>query len=109
LVIANSKKVVITPSAVDMWVPTGESYSVFFGARPKRATGTTQLNGCTRTTPTDINASNNCARSQAKFWLDPVSLAFNRGFAAHELNRVEARVNENRETLIEAWNEFFAH
>jgi hypothetical protein len=41
----------------------------------------------------------------AKFWLDPVELARNLGFRAHELNRLERLVQENRRDFVEAWNE----
>jgi hypothetical protein len=46
-------------------------------------------------------------RSIAKYWLDPVALAKNRGFADHELNEIERLVNDHREALVEAWNEYF--
>ena len=46
-------------------------------------------------------------RRLAKFWLGPVTLARSKGFAAHELMRVEALVVENRERFLEAWREFF--
>ena len=45
---------------------------------------------------------------QAKFWLDPISLAFNHGFGVQEVNRVEAIVVENVEALRKAWDDFFA-
>jgi hypothetical protein len=45
---------------------------------------------------------------EAKFWLDPVELAANYGFNARELNEVERLVRENREKLLEAWNEYFS-
>jgi hypothetical protein len=44
-------------------------------------------------------------RNTCKFWLDPVSLAANNGFTAHELNRIRAMITDNREIIIEAWNE----
>jgi len=44
----------------------------------------------------------------AKFWLNPISLAKNRGFKEHELNRIAGLVEENRQQLIEAWNEYFS-
>lgn len=44
----------------------------------------------------------------AKFWLDPVSVAVNHGFAQHELNRIEAIVSEHRDELMEVWNGFFS-
>jgi hypothetical protein len=43
----------------------------------------------------------------AKFWLDPVQLARNFGFRAHELRTVQSIVIERRAELLEAWNEFF--
>ena len=46
--------------------------------------------------------------AQAKFWLDPVSVAVNHGFSAEELNTVEAIVVENAVTLRKAWDDFFA-
>jgi hypothetical protein len=46
-------------------------------------------------------------RQVAKFWLEPISLARNRGFAEHELNRVESLVNSHRDELLEAWNDHF--
>lgn len=35
-------------------------------------------------------------RNEAKFWLDPVTLAANYGFRAHELNEIESMVRENQ-------------
>jgi hypothetical protein len=46
-------------------------------------------------------------RSIVKYWLDPVALARNRGFAEHELNRIEALVVQHRQTLVEAWHDYF--
>jgi hypothetical protein len=43
----------------------------------------------------------------AKFWLEPISLAHNRGFKPHELRELETLVVEYREEFLEAWNEFF--
>ena len=44
--------------------------------------------------------------SEAKFWLDPINLAYNYGYRGHELRRLEGLVLENRELLLEAWNEY---
>lgn len=44
-------------------------------------------------------------RNEAKFWLDPVMLAANYGFRAHELNEIESMVRENQIQLLEAWYE----
>ena len=45
--------------------------------------------------------------ASAKFWLDPVQLAANFGFRAHELREIQSIVLENRVRLLEAWNDFF--
>ncbi len=46
-----------------------------------------------------------CDDQSAKFWLDPVALVWNFGFAAHELNRIEKLVFEHRVKLLEAWHD----
>jgi len=46
-------------------------------------------------------------RDIAKFWLEPIELAKNLGFADHEVNRIERLITEHREFLIEAWHEYF--
>ncbi len=46
--------------------------------------------------------------STAKFWLDPVDLARNRGFASHRLTEVQSLVQEHRNHLLEAWHEHFS-
>ena len=43
----------------------------------------------------------------AKFWLDPVALARNVGFAPAELRRIHRLAIENRDLLLEKWNERF--
>lgn len=45
----------------------------------------------------------------AKFWLDPIALAKNRGFAQHELSQIERLVHQHqhRDTL-QAWHVYFA-
>ncbi|OAQ19810.1 hypothetical protein TDIS_2104 [Thermosulfurimonas dismutans] len=45
----------------------------------------------------------------AKFWLDPVALAKNRGFSMVELNRIARIVEENQTELLEKWYEFFGN
>lgn len=44
-------------------------------------------------------------RDEAKFWLDPIALAANYGFRAHELNEVERTIRERWAELMEAWHE----
>ena len=46
-------------------------------------------------------------RDEAKFWLDPVRLAYNRGFSPVELNRIEHLVVRHRQKLFEAWDDYF--
>ncbi|HBO46305.1 MAG TPA: DUF4160 domain-containing protein [Planctomycetaceae bacterium] len=43
----------------------------------------------------------------AKFWLLPVQLARNVGFAAHELRDIERLVFEHQAELLEAWHGYF--
>jgi hypothetical protein len=46
--------------------------------------------------------------ASAKFWLDPVQLAANLGFRAHELRDIQSTVAANRVRFLEAWNDFFS-
>ena len=43
----------------------------------------------------------------AKFWLDPVTLASNRGFRSHELTVIRNLVLEHRDFFLEKWNAYF--
>ncbi|MEW6298377.1 MAG: DUF4160 domain-containing protein, partial [Thermodesulfobacteriota bacterium] len=43
----------------------------------------------------------------AKFWLDPLRLQSNKGFARAELRRVQQLLSEHQQELIEAWHEYF--
>lgn len=43
----------------------------------------------------------------AKFWLDPVRLQSSGGFSRLELRRISGMINENIDTLTEAWNGYF--
>ena len=47
-------------------------------------------------------------RQLAKFWLEPISLAKNRGYAEHELSQIERLVAKHRVILIEAWYDYFS-
>ncbi len=40
----------------------------------------------------------------AKFWLQPVALARNFGFAAHELRGIRDLIEQNHKKLLEAWH-----
>ena len=46
---------------------------------------------------------------EAKFWLQPISLAANHGFAEAELNRIERLVEENCDKLLEAYIRLHGH
>ena len=45
--------------------------------------------------------------ASAKVWLEPVALASNVGFPAHDLGVILRLVREHQPTLLEAWHEFF--
>ena len=44
----------------------------------------------------------------AKFWLDPVTLADNRGFRGHELTELRQIVTDNRDFIHESWHDYFS-
>ena len=44
----------------------------------------------------------------AKFWLNPVSLVKSRGFRGGELSEIQKMVEEQRDALLEKWNEHFS-
>lgn len=46
-------------------------------------------------------------RMLAKFWLNPVVLASSTRFPPQELAKIEGLVAENKNTFLEAWNEYF--
>jgi hypothetical protein len=43
---------------------------------------------------------------EAKYWLEPLGLAYNYGYAGHELGRIERLVADNRGLFLEAWNDY---
>lgn len=43
----------------------------------------------------------------AKFWLEPVSLAYNLGLSAEELRRIKTIVDEHQAQLLERWHGYF--
>jgi len=43
----------------------------------------------------------------AQFWLVPVALARNFGFPPRELTHIEALIQQQQQTLLEAWNDHF--
>ena len=46
-------------------------------------------------------------RHIVKFWLNPVILARNYGFAGHELNQIARLVTVHEPVVMEAWREYF--
>ena len=44
----------------------------------------------------------------AKFWLNPVALVKSRGFRSNELTEVQRIIEENRDKLLEKWDEHFS-
>ena len=46
-------------------------------------------------------------RNLVKYWLSPVAQDKNRGFRQHELNTIDKLVQDHREMLLEAWNDYF--
>lgn len=43
----------------------------------------------------------------AKFWLDPVAVQRSGGFGRPEIPRISRLVQERRERILEAWDEYF--
>ncbi len=49
------------------------------------------------------------AGAKAKFWLFPeVELAYNRGFDARTIKRLQEVIEQRRSEIEEFWNDFFA-
>ena len=44
---------------------------------------------------------------EVKFWLDPVRLVHSCGLRAKDIHQIQDLVEQHREGLLEAWNEFF--
>ena len=47
-------------------------------------------------------------RKLAKFWLENVALASSTRFASHELRKLSQLVEDNKDTLLGTWNEYFS-
>ena len=43
----------------------------------------------------------------SKFWIDPVRLVRSRGFNPHEIVEIQRIIEDNKETIIKKWNEYF--
>jgi len=48
------------------------------------------------------------AEDACKFWLDPVSLAYNDGVKPQMLTRIEKVVVEHRDEFLRKWHEYFS-
>jgi uncharacterized protein DUF4160 len=46
-------------------------------------------------------------RATAKFWLEPVHLESSRGFGHAELARIQKLIEENSNSLVRSWHEYF--
>ena len=44
---------------------------------------------------------------EAKFWLDPVRLERSGGFARREIKTIRDIIEENQQTMLDEWNEYF--
>jgi hypothetical protein len=45
------------------------------------------------------------AGRSAKFWLTPVKIAINYGYAEHELNQIRGKIYEQETSFLKAWHE----
>jgi hypothetical protein len=45
--------------------------------------------------------------NEAKIWLEPIHMEYNRGYNRAELNRVLKLTEQNQTRLLEAWHEYF--
>lgn len=43
-------------------------------------------------------------REHAKYWVNPISLAWTRGYRAHELGEIERIITDNREYIQRVWD-----
>ena len=55
--------------------------------------------------PTHVHVGRD--RKTAKFWLEPVRLEYNLGFASNERNKISALVQQHQAELLKAWNDYF--
>ena len=44
----------------------------------------------------------------AKFWINPIHLAYNRGLNASELSKSATLIKKHEKLIQEKWNEFFS-
>ncbi|MEM6429236.1 MAG: DUF4160 domain-containing protein [Deinococcota bacterium] len=46
-------------------------------------------------------------RQLAKFWLEPINLAKNRGYSERELRHIAQLVIDHQQEFLEAWHDYF--
>ena len=51
--------------------------------------------------PTHVHVRH--GRNEAKFWVEPLSLAWIRGHRSHELTEIERMIVENRHLILSSW------
>ena len=66
-----------------------------------------EYTGADLTEPPHIHVTADSGRTSAKFWLEPVSCAKSRRFAAHELMKIQSLVQQYRTELLRAWDAHF--
>lgn len=44
-------------------------------------------------------------RNEAKYWVQPLALAWNRGYRSHELTEIEHLIEANRDLILQIWQE----
>jgi len=60
---------------------------------------------CDRDEPPHVHVERD--NGLAKFWLNPIRLQSNKGFAAIEINRIQKLIADHQQQLLEAWDDFF--
>ena len=51
--------------------------------------------------PVHVHVRN--GRREAKYWVQPLTLAWNRGYRAHELNEIERLIEAKRDLILATW------
>lgn len=45
---------------------------------------------------------------EAKFWLDPLRLAYSAGFRPSDIRRIASIIEDDQQRFLGAWDEFFS-
>ena len=45
--------------------------------------------------------------AEAKFWLNPVGIAWRKGFGSNEIRQIEKMVDDHHQDWLRKWNEYF--